>query len=176
MFDSLGKWTTGNGTKMAMRTRQNTKYVQHSPGNSPVSHAKLWVGILTLLLRGHSTTTWTEFCHFLAPPPSFEQLKKKRNFSTAQTKKNSWKKLRKQNCFFCLIDVTQSYEIKSLPWTILCFRLLGIFSVRIIARLGVFMIQTSDNSQLCIGSNYSSLLSKQPTYLYFQQDKGPPSR
>ena len=21
------------------------------------------------LLRGHSTTTWTEFCHFLIPPP-----------------------------------------------------------------------------------------------------------
>ena len=41
MFDSLGKWTTGNGTKMAMRTRQNMKSVQHSPGNSPVSHAKL---------------------------------------------------------------------------------------------------------------------------------------
>ena len=50
MFDSLGKWTTGNGTKMAMRTRQNMKSVQHSPGNSPVSHAKLWVGVLTLLL------------------------------------------------------------------------------------------------------------------------------
>ena len=71
MFDSLGKWTTGNGTKMAMRTRQNMKSVQHSPGNSPVSHAKLWVGILTLLLRGHSTTTWTEFCHFLTPPPAW---------------------------------------------------------------------------------------------------------
>ena len=50
MFDPLGEWTTGNGTKMAMRTRQNIKSVQHSPGNSPVSHAKLWVGVLTLLL------------------------------------------------------------------------------------------------------------------------------
>ena len=44
----------------------------------------------------------------------------------------------------------QSYEIKSPPWTILCFRILGIFSVENIARLGVFMFQTSDNSQLCI--------------------------
>ena len=43
----------------------------------------------------------------------------------------------------------QSYEIKSPPWTILWFRILGI-----IARLGVFMFQTSDNSQLCIDSQY----------------------
>ena len=41
MFDSLGKWTTGNGTKMAIRTRQNMKSVRNSPGNSPVSHVKL---------------------------------------------------------------------------------------------------------------------------------------
>ena len=50
MSDPLGKWTTGNGTKMAMRTRQNMKSVQNSPGNSPVSHAKLWVGVLPFLL------------------------------------------------------------------------------------------------------------------------------
>ena len=50
----------------------------------------------------------------------------------------------------------QSYEIKSPPWTILWFRILGIFSVENIARLGVFMFQTSDNSQLCIDSQYSS--------------------
>ena len=34
----------------------------------------------------------------------------------------------------------QSYEIKSPPWTILWFRILGIFSVENIARLGVFML------------------------------------
>ena len=50
----------------------------------------------------------------------------------------------------------QSYEIKSPPWTILWFRILGIFFVENIARLGVFMFQTSDNSQLCIDSQYSS--------------------
>jgi hypothetical protein len=50
----------------------------------------------------------------------------------------------------------QSYEIKSPPWTILWLRILGIFSVENIARLGVFMFQTSDNSQLCIDSQYSS--------------------
>ena len=55
-----------------------------------------------------------------------------------------------------LVCVTQSYEIKSPPWTILWFRILGIFSVKNIARLGVFMFQTSDNSQLCIDSQYSS--------------------
>ena len=52
--------------------------------------------------------------------------------------------------------VMQSYEIKSPPWTILQFRILGIFSVENIAKLGVFMFQTSDNSQLCIDSQYSS--------------------
>ena len=50
----------------------------------------------------------------------------------------------------------QSYEIKSPPWTILWFRILEIFSVENIGRLGVFMFQTSDNSQLCIDSQYSS--------------------
>ena len=55
-----------------------------------------------------------------------------------------------------VIDYFQSYEVKSPPWTILWFRILGIFSVENIARLGVFMFQTSDNSQLCIDSQYSS--------------------
>ena len=50
----------------------------------------------------------------------------------------------------------QSYEIKSPPWIILWFRSLEIFSVENIARLGVFLFQTSDNSQLCIDSQYSS--------------------
>ena len=57
---------------------------------------------------------------------------------------------------YVLILLNQSYEIKSSPWTILWFRILGIFSVKNIARLGVFMFQTSDNSQLCIDSQYSS--------------------
>ena len=36
------------------------------------------------------------------------------------------------------------------------FRILEIFSVENIARLGVFMFQSSDNSQLRIDSQYSS--------------------
>ena len=43
---------------------------------------------------------------------------------------------------------TQSYVIKSAPWTILWFRILGIFSVENIKRLCVFMFQTCSNSQL----------------------------
>ena len=42
----------------------------------------------------------------------------------------------------------QSYEIKSPPWTILWFRILGIFSVENIKRLCVFKFQTYSNSQL----------------------------
>ena len=42
----------------------------------------------------------------------------------------------------------QSYLIKSPPWTILWFRILGIFSVENVKRLCVFMFQTWDNSQL----------------------------
>ena len=55
-----------------------------------------------------------------------------------------------------LLIVIQRYEIKSPPWTILLFRILGIFSDENIERLGVFMFQTWDNSQLCIDSQYSS--------------------
>ena len=44
----------------------------------------------------------------------------------------------RHNCLF----KNQSYEIKSPPWTILWFRILGIFSVDNIDRLGVFMFQT----------------------------------
>ena len=40
------------------------------------------------------------------------------------------------------ITLYQSYEIKSPPWTILWFRILGIFSVENIVRLCVFMFQT----------------------------------
>ncbi len=42
----------------------------------------------------------------------------------------------------------QSYVIKSAPWTILWFRILGIFSVENIKRLCAFMFQTCSNSQL----------------------------
>ena len=54
------------------------------------------------------------------------------------------------------ITFNQSYVIKSAPWAILWFRILGIFSVENVARLGIFMFQTSDNSQLCIDSQYFS--------------------
>ena len=50
----------------------------------------------------------------------------------------------------------QSYVIKSAPWTILWFRILGIFSVEHIKRLCVFMFQTCSNSLLCTDSQYSS--------------------
>ena len=46
------------------------------------------------------------------------------------------------------IDGCQSYVIKSAPWTILWFRILGIFFVENIKRLCVFMFQTCSNSQL----------------------------
>ena len=42
----------------------------------------------------------------------------------------------------------QSYEIKSPPWTILWFRILGIFSGEYIKRLCLFMFKTCSNSQL----------------------------
>ena len=42
----------------------------------------------------------------------------------------------------------QSYIIKSAPWTILWFRILGIFSVEYIKRLCVFMFKSCSNSQL----------------------------
>ena len=59
-----------------------------------------------------------------------------------------------------VIDIRriQSYKIKSPPWTILWFRIVGIFYVESINRLGVFMFQTWDNSHLCIDSQYSSQL------------------
>ena len=46
------------------------------------------------------------------------------------------------------INLFISYEIKSPPWTILWFRILGISSVESIMSLCVFMFQTWDNSQL----------------------------
>ena len=72
----------------------------------------------------------------------------------------------------------QSYEIKSPPWTILWFRILGTLSVENIARLDVFMFKTSDNSQLWIDSQYSSQYltiiwslknqNTQPMYIFFR--------
>ena len=52
--------------------------------------------------------------------------------------------------------LVQSYEVKLPPWTIWWFRILGIFSIVNINRLGAMLFQTSDNSQLCIDSQYSS--------------------
>ena len=56
-----------------------------------------------------------------------------------------------------VITQDQSYEIKSPPWTILWFRILGIFSVKIIDRLGVlcFKFETIVSSALI----HSTLLS-----------------
>ena len=54
------------------------------------------------------------------------------------------------------IHFIQSYEIKSPPWIVLWFRILGIFSVESIDRLGAMKFQTLDNSQLCIDLQYSS--------------------
>ena len=50
----------------------------------------------------------------------------------------------------------QSYVIKSTPWAILWFKILGIFSVENVKRLYVFMFQTWDNCYLWIDSQYSS--------------------
>ena len=56
----------------------------------------------------------------------------------------------------CTCMFLQSYEIKSPPWTIWLFRILGIFSVENINRMGAMMFQSSVNNQLCIDSKYSS--------------------
>ena len=53
-------------------------------------------------------------------------------------------------------SLLQSYEIKSPPWTILWFRILGIFSVEYIKRLRAFMFKSCSNSLLCTDSQYSS--------------------
>ena len=47
-----------------------------------------------------------------------------------------------------LLWCIQSYVIKSAPWTILWFRILGIFSVEYIKRLRAFMFKSCSNSQL----------------------------
>ena len=61
------------------------------------------------------------------------------------------------------VEKKQSYEMKSPPWTILWFRILGIFSVENI----LFSV-----ADYCLKFE----TSKHPTYLYFQQSKGPPSK
>ena len=35
----------------------------------PIMRVPLLRPLIGIVLRGHSTTTWTEFCRFLAPPP-----------------------------------------------------------------------------------------------------------
>ena len=75
---------------------------------------------------------------------------KKKVFLSYETPRSEGQKLKKKpiNRAARLFGTSeQSYEIKSPPWTILWFRILGIFSVENIARLGAFMFQTSDNSQ-----------------------------
>ena len=67
-----------------------------------------------------------------------------------------WNAAAMESIEYTYVSFQQSYQIKSPPRTILWFRILGIFFVENIARLGVFMFQTSDNSQLCIDSQYSS--------------------
>jgi hypothetical protein len=59
---------------------------------------------------------------------------------------------------------SQSYEIKSPPWTIWRFRILGIFSVENIDRLGDYMIQTFTFSCALI---HSTLLSSSHSSNWF---------
>ena len=60
-----------------------------------------------------------------------------------QKRFNTFMVLGAPNGFLLLTPLqVQSYEIKSPPWTILWFRILGIFSVENIKRLCVFMFQT----------------------------------
>ena len=56
-----------------------------------------------------------------------------------------WRNYKGNN--FRVSTLLQSYVIKSAPWTILGFRILGIFSVENIKRC-VLMFQTCSNSQL----------------------------
>ena len=75
---------------------------------------------------------------------------------------------------------SQSYVIKSAPWTILLFRILEIFSVENIKRLCVFMFQTCSNSQLLrrvlwINAELTIVLSlkrknTQPIYIFNKEN------
>ena len=56
----------------------------------------------------------------------------------------------------------QSYEIKSPPWTIVWFRILGIFIVENINRSGEFMFQTSDRRGLDF---IALILSTNPSFV-----------
>ena len=63
----------------------------------------------------------------------------------------------------------QSYVIKSAPWTILWFRILGIFSGEYIKRLCVFMFQTCSNSQLLrrvLWISAEQTIGAQPLYIF----------
>ena len=81
-------------------------------------------------------------------------------------------------------SIWQSYAIKSAPWTILWFRILGISSVENIKRLCVFMFQTWDNIQLLkrvlwISAELSqvwNITKTKPLYIFNRVHKGPPSR
>ena len=53
-------------------------------------------------------------------------------------------------------DLLANIQYKAIKSSPLLGPILGIFSVENIARLSVFMFQTSDNSQLCIDSQNSS--------------------
>ena len=75
---------------------------------------------------------------------SFETDKK----LVARKKKVFWLNLDDKSKFGLEVTRNQSYEIKSPPYTILWFRILGVFSVENIKRLCVFMFQTWDNSHL----------------------------
>ena len=107
-----------------------------------------------------SLRTEMEACKDVSPIKTCKKLKKKGKCDTEAAEKNC-----KKTCGHCddeevqegkFLRIIQSYEINSPSWTILWFRILGIFSVENIARLGIFMFETSDSSQLCIDSQYSS--------------------
>ena len=79
-----------------------------------------------------------------------------------------------------LVAKNQSYLIKSAPWTILWFKILGIFSVENIKRLCVFMFQTCSNSQLLrrvlwisaeqtIGASFKHK-NTQPLYIFTREN------
>ena len=89
----------------------------------------------------------------LLSPYSLDILRRAQNFWKISRSTKEFKEVR---YFFQILWPSesiwtlyrQSYVIKSAPWTILWFRILGIFSVENIKRLCAFMFQTCSNSQL----------------------------
>ena len=53
-----------------------------------------------------------------------------------------WDAAAMESIEYTYVSFQQRYKIKSPPWTILWFKILGIFSVENTDRLGVFMFQT----------------------------------